>query len=43
MLKNLAFTPWSCCLNGRNWNRLDFFIVVVGWLEYPDYLFALQC
>ena len=40
MLKNLAFTPWGYLFGpDANWNRLDFFIVVVGWLEeYPDYL-----
>jgi hypothetical protein len=43
LLKNLAFTPWGYFFGpDANWNRLDFFIVVVGWLEeYPDYLGAL--
>jgi len=43
LLKNLSFTPWGYFFGpDANWNRLDFFIVVVGWLEeYPDYLGAL--
>ena len=39
LMKNLAFTPWGY-LSGPDqaWNRLDFIIVVFGWLEeYPDF------
>jgi voltage-dependent calcium channel L type alpha-1D len=40
LLKNVAYTPWGYFFGpDANWNRLDFFIVVVGWLEeYPEYL-----
>mmetsp|Transcript_2583 Transcript_2583/g.3505 ORF Transcript_2583/g.3505 Transcript_2583/m.3505 type:complete len:1818 (-) Transcript_2583:287-5740(-) len=43
LLKNVAYTPWGYFFGpDANWNRLDFFIVVVGWLEeYPDYLGAM--
>jgi len=39
-MKNIAYSPWGYLFGpDANWNRLDFFIVTVGWLEeYPGYL-----
>ena len=44
MLKNLGYTPWGYLFGpDASWNRLDFFIVVVGWLEaYPLSLLQFQ-
>jgi hypothetical protein len=37
MIKVIAFTPWGYFYGpDRNWNRLDYTIVLVGWLDdYP--------
>jgi hypothetical protein len=39
LLKNVAWAPWGY-LFGQDcsWNRLDFLVVLLGWIEeYPDY------
>mmetsp|Transcript_2580 Transcript_2580/g.3501 ORF Transcript_2580/g.3501 Transcript_2580/m.3501 type:complete len:180 (+) Transcript_2580:75-614(+) len=43
LIKVIAFTPWGYFYGpDRNWNRLDYTIVLVGWLDdYPALIGAI--
>jgi voltage-gated sodium channel len=43
LLKTVAYAPWGYFFGpDRIWNRLDFAVVLLGWLEeYPTYVGAL--